>query len=217
MTDPVALFMLQSVPAESKTYGCMSLRTDLCDEVLQRHHVAYNDVPTSTETWDDVVDYATDNPAFLVHSKAPIICKHCAKPFKRGKFEHWFTYYKNRWTNTKTGVTGPDPHQVASPGACWFANYLIERDEVHNSGYLSPNYLTDWYGIRAPFYIMCPDGKPWCPDARATNGPGWKVTGDWDRPDPKITAMPSIDTGTYHAFLTDGVFGADPNCKGPQN
>ena len=54
-------------------------------------------------------------------------------------------------------------------------------------------------------YGVCPDGRHWDMDGPSTNGNGWTRSGE----PPLITASPSIDTGTYHGFLQNGVFSPD--------
>jgi hypothetical protein len=64
--------------------------------------------------------------------------------------------------------------------------------------------------ILDPLAVVCPDGSRWYIDLRASNGAtgadgltdGWTVEGE----PPRITCSPSINTGTYHGWLRDGVF-----------
>jgi hypothetical protein len=64
--------------------------------------------------------------------------------------------------------------------------------------------------ILAPLAVVCPNGDRWYIDMPADNGAtgadgltdGWTVEGE----PPRITCSPSINTGTYHGWLRDGVF-----------
>jgi hypothetical protein len=60
--------------------------------------------------------------------------------------------------------------------------------------------------------VVCPpdlgDNRSnfWIPDGLASNSteiPGWTRTGDPRNP-PTLTIRPSIQTGSYHGFLTNG-------------
>lgn len=55
---------------------------------------------------------------------------------------------------------------------------------------------------------VCPDGTHWHVDAQASGGGHWTRTGDPRNP-PTLTVSPSIQTGTYHGFLTNGRFTDD--------
>lgn len=60
-----------------------------------------------------------------------------------------------------------------------------------------------WYTVQPDGYLLTvktPDGE-WCIDGPANNGGGWTRTGTV----PRVTAMPSILSGSYHGWLTDGV------------
>ncbi len=52
--------------------------------------------------------------------------------------------------------------------------------------------------------VVCPDGQVWCIDDQATGGGYWERHGEA----PRLTVTPSIMTGDYHGFLTDGVLTA---------
>lgn len=55
-------------------------------------------------------------------------------------------------------------------------------------------------------FLKLPDGMDWGIDGPATNSPtGWDRTGE----PPLITARPSIDSGCYHGWLTDGELSDD--------
>lgn len=118
---------------------------------------------------------------------------------------------------------GPDHSMVAHfpPGTMWLCpwyhdpsdpeelshvEHWLERARANPDGnhFLSIHYLERWARIRAPICVMCPTGKEWCVDAKSSNGSGWTVTGEA----PLITCSPSIDVGTFHGFLKDGVFSA---------
>lgn len=55
--------------------------------------------------------------------------------------------------------------------------------------------------------VICPDGKEWQVDGPSKQHPNTKA---WSRTgDPRlaqVTALPSIDTGTYHGYLRNGEF-----------
>lgn len=93
-------------------------------------------------------------------------------------------------------------------GTMWLAPWIFdpaEDDPSEGRGMLSEFYFRDWAKDRAPIVVVCPGGGEWCVDRKASNGPGWKVTGD----PPEITCHPSIKVRGYHGWLRDGVF-SDP-------
>lgn len=60
--------------------------------------------------------------------------------------------------------------------------------------------------VHPALHVMLPDkaaasSTPWCIDGTATGGGYWERTGE----PPNITVKPSILSGEYHAFLTNGV------------
>ena len=96
---------------------------------------------------------------------------------------------------------------VEFQGDCWDKPGAIF--EIETSGgvneHLSPLYLRDHAQHRKPYMIVCPDGRWWPIDYRASNAEGWVVTGEA----PHLTAQGSVDTGTYHGFLENGVLTDD--------
>lgn len=89
----------------------------------------------------------------------------------------------------------------APPGAMWYADWISPaKDRSGPGSYRGP----DGHCLMA----KCPDGRDWCVDSPATNGPGWTRTGKA----PNITATPSILTQnadgsqSYHGWLREGVF-----------
>ena len=93
------------------------------------------------------------------------------------------------------------------PGAIF--PIAIPRDANGDAAPQSGHQLSRFYLAvqreRDPLMLVLPDGIGWCMDYVANNGPGWEVTGDA----PNLTARPSIDSGTYHGWLTDGVLSDD--------
>lgn len=71
----------------------------------------------------------------------------------------------------------------APPGAMWYAYWLTQYD--------GKPHLT----------VRCPDGKNWDLDSRGSEDEGWV----WQGEAPKVTAVPSIDTGRWRGWLKDGV------------
>ncbi len=93
------------------------------------------------------------------------------------------------------------------PGAIF--SISVPRDEQGNASPMSGHMLSEFYLAiqheRDPLMCVLPDGKAWCMDYVAGNGPGWQVTGEA----PNLTAQPSIDSGQYHGWLKDGVLTDD--------
>jgi hypothetical protein len=113
--------------------------------------------------------------------------------------------------------------EVVKPCAMWFSRWYFDPTDPADKGrrdaalaaiadgtfgkgernfYLSIHYWRDWSDKRAPINVLCPNGKEWCVDAKASNGDGWRVIGTA----PQITASPSIMVPGYHGFLKGGVF-----------
>jgi hypothetical protein len=88
---------------------------------------------------------------------------------------------------------------------------MIKSPEALNRSHLSEFYWRDWATKRPPICVVCPNGETWEVDRPSSNGPGWQVTGDF----PRITCRPSIVVPGYHGWLTDGVFSADIEGRGP--
>lgn len=130
----------------------------------------------------------------------------------------WTGTYSQKYTNPKTGKSGHTPNEVKSPGAMWYCPWYWHVDDeiitgsrrTELSSLLSRFYLETWSGVRPPICVCCPDGRDWVVDMKSKNGDGWVVTGDA----PNLTCIPSVDTGTYHSYLVNGVFGLDPSFKG---
>lgn len=85
-----------------------------------------------------------------------------------------------------------------TPGAI----FPVRSDNADDS---STHYTVDHAGKRPMLAVVLPDGNIWSMDAKAPNGSGWTVSGE----PPNLTARPSVDSGTYHGWLTDGVFSDD--------
>ena len=107
--------------------------------------------------------------------------------------------------------------QHHKPGDCYSCPWYVSDvkgewyDKEQIANFLSVHYVNDWFGIRYPIMVVCPNNKLWCVDQKSSNGTGWTVT----LPDNKlpafgeplkITARPSIIAGDYHGWITDGVF-----------
>jgi len=113
------------------------------------------------------------------------------------------------------------------PGSMWYAPWYTPWDHEPDMNveekikellalpkekrFLSSYYLRDWALKRPPIVVVLPKGGEWCCDQVASNGDGWKVTGEV----PNITCHPSIGRGNptgkttgyiYHGFLRNGVF-----------
>lgn len=98
--------------------------------------------------------------------------------------------------------------QRPQPGDMWYAPYLLEpENEEYAHEFLTLEYWRDWRDKRPPLYVMLPDGYHFCVDAHASGvaatepNSGWMVTGEA----PNITVHPSIDSGSYHGYLQNGV------------
>lgn len=122
----------------------------------------------------------------------PMRCDHCGAELLPGsRWQRWVS----RLYRTPDGALYVT--QDLPPGAVYEAPWY--------ASFASEHFKADWAGKRQPLVVVCPDGTPWCIDTDASNGPGWKVTGEA----PKLTARPSILVPGYHGWLTDGVL-SDP-------
>lgn len=85
--------------------------------------------------------------------------------------------------------------------------YVTDEGELTPMGreMLSEFYVRDHLGKRKPMVVVLPCGHWWIIDQKATNAPGWVVTGEA----PNLTAQGSIACVDYHGFLTDGVLTDD--------
>ena len=106
---------------------------------------------------------------------------------------------------------GVDTDAQKQPGAMWEIPTYGPGGEYRDfamTHMLSAEYRRD-RADRNPVCVRLPDGTPWNVDQAASasgpGGPGWTVTGEM----PSLTARPSVDTGTYHGWLTDGVLSDD--------
>jgi hypothetical protein len=88
----------------------------------------------------------------------------------------------------------------AEPGALWSALWMRDSARVN------PGKPDDsiWLAARCPS-ISGGYGNDWQVDAAASGGGFWTRTGDPRNP-PSLSVTPSIQTGDYHGFLTQGVF-----------
>lgn len=128
----------------------------------------------------------------------PTHCKYCGAPVE-GKTDRSIAH-DNVW-NTESGNQ--------EPGCMWYVpwffdpakDYIKVLEQSRFSIYYKQNHAMN----RPPICVKCPDGRDWMIDMKSSNGEGWKVTGE----PPFITCSPSIDTGTYHGFLQNGVFTDD--------
>jgi hypothetical protein len=96
------------------------------------------------------------------------------------------------------------------PGAMWKTPLSHPygdgtRYGVVHADRLSPQFKAS--GRDYVLHVVLPDGSPWSPDFKASDSDvGWTVTGT----PPRITVQPSVNAeGSYHGFLTDGVFTDD--------
>lgn len=92
------------------------------------------------------------------------------------------------------------------PGMAWYCPWLYDPKDPEPGrrgwSYLSRFYWEDWSEKRPPICVVLPGGSHWCIDSKASNGEGWKVTGEF----PLLTASPSILVPNYHGWLNNGVF-----------
>jgi hypothetical protein len=107
----------------------------------------------------------------------------------------------------------PADLETMQPGEMFYAPPIEDRTARYVTHVLAPEYLRDWIDIRPPIYVRLPGGSLWNVDARPAGDrgygdSGWTITGTA----PRLTASPSIDTGTYHGWLRDGVLSDD--CEG---
>lgn len=162
-----------------------------------------------------IVDVTEDFLLEDARSMLPLRCA-CGYLFEKenSSVSVWLSHHKHMYTNPRTGKSGVNVHDVATSGAMWYCPWLVEdtEKESRSSSMLSDNYLLNVGNKRAPICVRLPNGSDWVVDAKASNAidgsSGWSVTGD----PPNLTATPSIDAGSYHSWLTDGILGADPNC-----
>jgi hypothetical protein len=140
----------------------------------------------------------------------PTACE-CGEPVPADRGGLWYR-------GPSAGRLWDTPSGRLEPGCIYEATWLRPKRwlEPGQDSYLSAEY---WDACRAagrilvPLAAVCPDGRHWVLHAHASNGTrrpdglitGWSVTGE----PPRITARPSIVTGSYHGWLTDGVF-SDP-------
>lgn len=89
--------------------------------------------------------------------------------------------------------------QTFGPGAMYDAAGHPGHGEVYREG--------DMIGPdgRCLMVALPPGGHAWYVDGKATSGGRWQRTGDPTADPPTVSVTPSILTGDYHGFLTDGV------------
>lgn len=112
-------------------------------------------------------------------------------------------------------IKTPGPKGISlRPGHWWYCPWYIDSLPSNLppsrlkelAPYLSIYYFEDWFPNRAPVCIVCPgQGSHWVMDSKATNAPGWKVTGSEGR----WTAAGSILVPGYHGYLKNGIL-SDP-------
>jgi hypothetical protein len=76
----------------------------------------------------------------------------------------------------------------APPGAMWDG----EPDPEHAKNMTGPDGIS--------LVVKLPDGSAWCVDGTSSSGGRWTRHG---KP-PKVTALPSVDTGRWHGHLISG-------------
>jgi hypothetical protein len=209
MSEPVECFMLEQISKQSRKLIVLTLIQDPCPTTGKEHRLEF-EIPQKVSL-DSIVEDAEGLSLRTDDIQIPLACV-CGLRFTKANSESTISgsYYEYR--NPKTGKINSLPHLVATPGAMWECPWLVEeREEIIREGgsFLSQFFVRDWLGKRYPICVMCPDGSNWIVDQKSSNGDGWTITGE----EPKLTAKPSIQTPGYHSWLTDGLFGTDPNCK----
>jgi hypothetical protein len=219
MSDPVQCFMLE-VEAKDSDYVIAQLKTTLngvhrtdtgCPMMVGRLHRAEVAVPPGSSL-SNVISGADDTLYVqLPDSRIQLCCMGCGQSFKSDESEAWSSHAKWWYTNPVTGKQGSSAYAVASPGAIYECPWLDEGEDDHCADLLSDFYHQSWRGQRLPLAVVLPDYTHWVVDQKSTIrgstewGPGWSVTGQA----PNLTAHPSIDAGTYHGWLQNGVLSAD--------
>ena len=217
MSEPVQCFMLEVVERETNVVTAeLKLGRDgeeranaACPAMPGHLHRAEVSVPSGISL-SNVITGADDTLYIqLPDRRVQMCCSGCGMVFKADEAEAWSSHAKWWYRNPKTGKEGSGSYQVASPGAMYECPWLDEED--HRADLLSEFYVRDWAGKRLPLAVVLPDYSHWVVDQKSTIrgsnqfGPGWTITGDA----PNLTASPSIDTGTYHGFLQNGILTPD--------
>lgn len=204
MSQPVQCFMLECVPKRMR-FLCASTDPvtdgrplDLCPDTGRPHRT---EIEVSFEHSLDSIQTMPDG-TLMIEGK-PMACQ-CGFKFTQHNADTWASEVFYEYTNPKTGRKSFNAYQVATPGAVWYCPWLSEGEHAPSS-ILSDAYMRDWLGKRPPISIRCPDGSDWVVDQKASNGPGWTVTGEA----PNLTAQPSIVSRDYHGWLRDGMLTED--------
>jgi hypothetical protein len=139
----------------------------------------------------------------------PAVCERCGAPVPEWVYATGDTQINPRYVLRDR--LWDTPSEKLEPGCIFLADWLTPTQ------WASQGYSRQYWErcriagrILAPLGAVCPDGQTWVIDAPASNGAtgadgltdGWTVEGE----PPRITCRPSIDTGTYHGWLRDGVF-----------
>jgi len=121
-----------------------------------------------------------------------------------------------------------DDPRIIKPGTMWYTPWIFDPQnpddeerrtkalERIQNGTFKGTMLSRFYWLehshkRPPICVMCPNGSMWIIDQVATNGEGWKITGEGLN----LTAMPSIVVPGYHGWLKNGEFTDDVEGRGP--
>jgi hypothetical protein len=208
---PTPCFMLEEIVASVKIAQACCLDSAVCRVSKYTGGPCRVEIEVPVDTkWEDTWSNADDGR--LLFRGQTVTCG-CGKVMsKDNRASPGFIEHSARYRNPVTGKEDYHPHLAASPGAMWYARWLLADDGINlrhdKSTMVSEEYKRDHVGKRAPVIVMLPAGSHWCVDSAATNRPdngGWTVTGDA----PTLTAHPSINATGYHGWLQNGVL-SDP-------
>lgn len=180
-----------------------------CSVASGRMHRAEVPVPSGVSLSNVVA--APDDRLYvqLPDRRLDLCCSYCGLIFRSDETDVWSSHSKHWYSNPVTGKEGSSAYAVGSPGAVYECPWLDEDE--HCADLLSEFYHQNWRSRRKPLAVVLPDYTHWIVDQKSTIrgsdqfGPGWMITGQA----PALTAVPSIDTGTYHGFLQNGVLTPD--------
>lgn len=219
--EPVQTFLMKYEPRFSLKIGVMCLDTinGVVRPIEQAKCPVTNllhrcDVEVKRGVGLDAVKAEADGSLYVQteDGRVPMVCQ-CGFVFKDKESDVWGSESRNWYTNPKTGKEGDMVHNIVTPGAIYEAPWMLEDEEGETriSSLLSDAYVRDWQGKRPPLAVCLPDYSCWIIDQKSTIrgstewGPGWTITGEVLN----LTASPSIDAGTYHGWLQNGVLTAD--------
>jgi hypothetical protein len=156
------------------------------------YHTTTAEIGEFDVTWNDPEDgtrriAAIDNAEYAGDPRWPT---HCICGYKYTEDDHWQVVQEPIYAaaDGRRAWISPAYGREPTPGAMFDTFW---RPELRKEDGLAIS-------------VICPDGADWCIDGKASSGGFWTREGT----PPLLTVSPSIQTGTYHGHLQNGVLTA---------